>query len=449
MRRPLSIRLRLSLWYAAVLLAGFVLFSLLLWFAVRQGLIASVDHALDRRVQGAFELIEETSREGGGIPAIQDELGEYADSVPEGRLIRVTGPNGQLIFPIGAPAPLPTRGYRVLRRSASVFGRPYTITAAASLENTEDLLARLRWLMFLSIPITLAAAALGGYAISRQALSPVDSMTSEAAAIGIGNLSRRLAVPRTGDELERLASTWNHMLDRLESAVRQLTQFTADASHELRTPVALIRTTAELALRRPRTPEDYREALRQIVEESERTSRLVDDLLTLARADAGRTFLPAEPLDLTLLVRDVSQQAMILGAARRVEVHTETPIKPVTIQGNPPALRRLLFILLDNAIKYTPEDGTVTVSLRNDASPVLSVADTGIGIPPDALPHVFERFFRADPSRNRDFGGAGLGLAIARWIAERHNATITAESTPGLGSTFRVTFPAIVKSESS
>ncbi len=295
--------------------------------------------------------------------------------------------------------------------------------------------------MLLSIPITLIAAALGGYAISRQALSPVDAMTSEAAAIGIGNLSRRLVVPRTGDELERLASTWNHMLDRLESAVKQLTQFTADASHELRTPVALIRTTAELALRRPRTAEDYREALRQIVEESERTSRLVDDLLTLARADAGRALLSTEPLDLTLLVRDVCEQGMILGAARRVEVHTETPLTPVTVQGNPPALRRLLFILLDNAIKYTSEGGKVTVSLRGENPAVLSVADTGIGIPPDALPHVFERFFRADPSRNRDLGGAGLGLAIARWIAERHNATIAAESTPGLGSTFRVTFP--------
>ena len=440
MTRQLSIRLRLSLWYAAVLLAGFVLFSLLLWFAVRRGLIASVDQALDRRVQGAVELIEETSREGGGIPAIQDELGEYADSVPEGRLIRVTGPNGQRIFPIDAPAPLPTRGYRILRRSDYVLGRPYTIIAAASLESTEDLLARLRWLMLLSIPITLIAAALGGYAISRQALSPVDAMTSEAAAIGIGNLSRRLVVPRTGDELERLASTWNHMLDRLESAVKQLTQFTADASHELRTPVALIRTTAELALRRPRTADDYREALHQVVEESERTSRLVDDLLTLARADAGRALLSTEPLDLTLLVRDVCEQGMILGAARHVEVHTETPLKPVTVQGNPPALRRLLFILLDNAIKYTPEGGKVTVSLRNDASPVLSVADTGIGIPPEALPHVFERFFRADPSRNRDLGGAGLGLAIARWIAERHNATIAAESTPGAGSIFRVTF---------
>ena len=441
MTRQFSIRLRLSFWYAAVLLAGFVLFSLLLWFAVRQGLIASVDHTLDRRVQCAVELIEETSREGGGIPAIQDELGEYADSVPEGRLIRVTGPGGQRIFPMDAPAPLPTLGYRVLHRSDYVQGRRYSIVAAASLESTEDLLARLRWLMLLSIPVTLIAASLGGYAISRQALSPVDSMTTEAASIGIGNLSRRLLVPHTGDELERLASTWNHMLDRLESAVKQLIQFTADASHELRTPVALIRTTAEIALRRPRTPDDYREALRQIVEESERTSRLVDDLLTLARADAGRAYLATEPLDLTLLIHDVCEQSMILGAAHHVEVRAETPLKPVTIEGNPPALRRLLFILLDNAIKYTPEGGEVTVSLRGENPAVLSVADTGIGIAPDALPHVFERFFRADPSRNRDAGGAGLGLAIARWIAERHNATIAAESTPGAGSTFRVTFP--------
>ncbi len=440
MTRQVSIRLRLSLWYAAVLLAGFVLFSLLLWFAVRQGLVESVDQALDRRVQGAVELLNEVAREGGGIPAIRDELGEYADSVPEGRLIRVTGPDGQRLFPVDASAPLPRRGYRILHRSEYVLGRRYTIVAAASLESVEDLLARLRLLMLWSIPLTLVAASFGGYAISRQALSPVDSMTAEAAAIGIGNLSRRLVVPPTGDELARLAATWNRMLDRLESAVKRLTHFTADASHELRTPVALIRTTAELALRRPRTAEDYREALRQIVEESERTSHLVDDLLTLARADAGRTFLATEPLDLTLRVREVCEQGALLGSAHHVAVRAETPSKPVKVEGNPPALRRLLFILLDNAIKYTPEGGSVTVSVRGDAPAVLSVEDTGIGIPPDALPHVFERFFRADPSRNRGGGGTGLGLAIARWIAERHHATIEAESKPGAGSVFRVTF---------
>ncbi len=441
MTRYPSIRLRLSLWYTAVLLAGLVLFAVLLWFFVRRSMIASLDEALDRRVQGAVTVLEETMRETPNLSALREELGEYADSVPEGRLLRVMGPDGQRIFPVDPPQPVSRRGYRIRRRSDYVGGRRYDVVAAASLEGVEDLLASLRWLMLWSIPLTLVAASFGGYAISRRALGPVDAMTTAAATIGIGSLSSRLDVPPTGDELARLAATWNRMLERLETAVHQLTQFTADASHELRTPVALIRTTAELALRRPRTAEDYREALSQIVEESERTSRLVDDLLTLARADAGRAALPAEPLDLAPLVRDVCAQGALLAGARRVAVEAETPEAPVTVTGNPPALRRLLFILVDNAIKYTPEGGSVTVSLSRQSPAVVSVHDTGIGIPPDMLPHVFERFFRADPSRSRDAGGAGLGLAIAKWIADRHNATIEAESVVGAGSVFRVRFP--------
>src|SRR6202040_3732591 len=184
----------------------------------------------------------------------------------------------------------------------------------------------------------LLIAALGGYWISRRALAPVDEITQAARSIGIQNLSRRLTVPATGDELQRLSETWNDMLARLESAVKRLSQFTADASHELRTPIALIRTTAELTLRRERSPEKYRDALSEIVMESERTTRLVEDLLLLARADAGLPALPLVSLELTSLVRDICEQGQVLAEARQLQISTDLPDEPVFVKANDPAL---------------------------------------------------------------------------------------------------------------
>src|SRR5260370_30516145 len=203
---------------------------------------------------------------------------------------------------------------------------------------------------------------LGGYWISRRALAPVDEIALGARSIGIQNLCQRLSVPATGDELQRISETWNDMLARVESAVKRLSQFTADASHELRTPVALIRTTAELTLRRERSPDTYREALRQVVLESERTSRLVEDLLLLARADAGLPALSLELLELTPLVRDVCLQGQVLAEARQLQISTEAPEDPVYVEANDSALRRLLLLLLDNAVKYTPAGRGITVS---------------------------------------------------------------------------------------
>ncbi len=274
----------------------------------------------------------------------------------------------------------------------------------------------------------------------------MDELTRAAQSIGIQNLSERLSVPATGDELARLSETWNAMLARLEGAVKRLSQFTADASHELRTPIALIRTTAELTLRRERSSETYREALREIVAESDRTAKLIEDLLLLARADAGLPPLPLERLELRPLVQDVCEQGQVLAQARQLEISADVPDEPVYVEANDPALRRLLLLLLDNAVKYTPSGGRITVSLGRDATgATVAVSDSGIGIPESALPHVFERFYRVDESRSRDAGGAGLGLSIAKWLAERHNATLEAESVVGQGSTFRVRFRADIQ----
>ena len=296
----------------------------------------------------------------------------------------------------------------------------------------------LRW----AVPLFLLLSALGGCAISSRALKPVDDITRTAQSISIEDLSHRLDVPATGDELERLAATWNGMLERLETAVSQLRQFTADASHELRTPTAVIRTTAELALRRERPAAEYRQALRKVMAEAGRMTRLVEDLLTLARTDGNLDAPPVSPVDLPDLVRDVCQDYRVLSEAKQLQFDWAVPATHVAVNGSEPALRRLLVVLLDNAIKFTPAGGKVSVSLHEDSGAAwLEVADTGVGISESALPHIFDRFYRADPSRSRNAGGYGLGLSVAKWIADRHHAGIEVESTEDTGSVFRVSFP--------
>jgi heavy metal sensor kinase len=449
-----SIRARITLWYSLVLLAGLVLFGAGIWLAVSHGLKASLDEALREHANGVSTVLQSEFRP--EKPRhLEEELAEYAAATPGGNLMEVRDSQGRPLVtsktvamkatdsvPVFGVQVTPSGRYRTFHMIAFVNTEPYRILVATPLDATEATLTRVRTLMLWATPVVLFLASLGGYWISRRALAPVDAITREARYIGIRNLSQRLAIPATGDEIQRLAETWNGMLERLEAAVNRLSQFTADASHELRTPIALIRTTAELTLRRERLPETYREALRQVVQESERTAKLVDDLLLLARSDAGLPSLPLTRLELTPMVREICQQGQVLAQERHLEISTDIPDEPVYVEANDPALRRMLLLLLDNAVKYTPSGGRITVSVdRGPGGATLAVRDTGIGISETALPHIFERFYRVDESRNRDAGGTGLGLSIAKWIAERHHASLEAESVVGQGSVFRIRFP--------
>jgi heavy metal sensor kinase len=270
----------------------------------------------------------------------------------------------------------------------------------------------------------------------------VDQITREARSISAQNLSSRLAVPRSGDELQRLSETLNGMLARLEQAFRRITQFTADASHELRTPVALMRTRAEVALRRPRSEEEYRETLQQILQDLQRTSSLIENLMLLARADSGAEALQRTRINMVESVGEACLEGRTLAETNQISFLQELPESPLWIEGESNSLRRLFLILLDNAAKYTPARGRITVTLTSsDGCAVAEVRDTGIGIAAEDLPHIFERFFRADPARSRETGGAGLGLSIGKWIAEAHGGTISASSKPGEGSVFQVRIP--------
>ena len=446
-----SIRARLTAWYSVVLLAGLTLFGAGIWLVISHSLRASLDETLAEDAKGVTTVLQSETEP----DHLREELTEYASATPGGNLMEVRNSQGQQIVASKTVSMeqsdsasaygvqvRPSGQYRTFTTNVSVNAGQYRVLVATPMDTTEATLSRVRMLLLWSTPVVLLLASLGGYWISRRALAPVDEITRAARVIGIQSLSQRLAVPTSGDEIQRLSETWNGMLARLEAAVKRLSQFTADASHELRTPIALIRTTAELTLRRERSPETYREALRQVLLESERTTRLVEDLLLLARADAGLPSLPLERLELIPLVRDVCQQGQILAGARQLEISAEIPDEPVFVEANDPALRRMLLLLLDNAVKYTPSGGRIILSVdRGPAGATVAVSDTGIGIPETALPHVFERFYRVDESRNRDAGGTGLGLSIAKWIAERHHASLEAESVLGQGSVFRIRFP--------
>jgi heavy metal sensor kinase len=455
-----SIRFRLTIWYSAVLLLGLVLFGIFLWFAMGRELFGEIDVALQGRVHGLEEYLRIEAGE--HFPTLAEELHEFARSLPDYEM-EVRNESGSVVFGTGDSqavfSQLPhgrTEGdlkqsmewrgahYRILNRQVITDKGPYSISVAAQTDEVRGVLRRLGFLMLLGIPGVACLAAAGGYLLSRRALNPVRAMTDKARQIEVTNLSERLAAPKTGDEIQSLAETWNEMLARLETAVTKISQFTSDASHELRTPVAFIRTTAEVALRRSRSQTRYREALEQIEIESERMTGLLDHLLFLSRTESAPS-LPLESLDVRTAVQDAFAEIEPLAASRRIGLELDPYQDPMPVIGNESALRRMLLAILDNAVKYSCVGGSVTVSVAcADGHAHISIKDSGSGIPEQALPFIFDRFFRADPSRNRESGGYGLGLSIAQAIAHLHRGSIRAESAPDAGSVFHINLPLAV-----
>lgn len=332
----------------------------------------------------------------------------------------------------GAPVRVYTSTYRFA-------GRELTVGVSQSLAAQQRTLREARTALTVGVPLMLAAAVAGGYALARRGLRPVATMTWQAAHISAGTLHERLPVHDPGDEVGRLAAVFNDLLGRLEAAFDQQRRFVADASHELRTPVAIIAGEAELAIgREGRDAGELRAALAAIGQEAGRLQQIVADLFLLARADAGERPRAVEELYLADLVGEVTHAVWTLAARKAITV-AERVDGELPFRGDEALLRRLLLNLLDNAIKYTPEGGSVTVTAgRRGAEYVLEVTDTGPGIPPEQRERVFERFFRGA----RGGGGAGLGLAIARWIAEAHGGGLALARSGPEGSTFTVRLPA-------
>jgi two-component system OmpR family sensor kinase len=315
------------------------------------------------------------------------------------------------------------------------------VQVGISLENLYNTRRRFVLIMAAVFPLGLLLAGGGGWLLARRALRPVDHMTRAAQRISGEHLEERLQETGTGDELDRLAMTLNEMLSRLDDSFRQVRQFSADASHELQTPLTILKGEIEVALRSPRNPEEYRQVLFSSLEEIERISRLVEGLLLLARADSGVLRLDLKPIDLHQLVAGVSAQMQRQAADQGVSLQLDVP-EPVTVCGDRDHLTRLILNLIDNAIKYTPAGGRVTLSLRRDGGQaLLGVADTGIGLSAAEQARIFTRFYRAAQARSQRGGGAGLGLCIAQSIAEAHGGKIQVHSSPGQGSTFTAVLP--------
>jgi heavy metal sensor kinase len=320
----------------------------------------------------------------------------------------------------------------------------YIVVAGSSLEPTDEELEALRDTLAYVVPIALVLAGLGGWFLAHRSLAPVVAMAERARQIGGNDLSGRLPVANPRDELGRLAGTFNELLARLESAMKQQRQFMADASHELRTPVTTTRTAANVALQQHhRDEEEYRRTLQIIEQQAARLSRLVDDMFTLARADAGTYPVRMQPMYVDEVIEEVVAAARVLAATKQVEIRVEA-LTSASFVGDEELIRRLVANLLDNAVRHSPGGSAVCVELRSaDQGYQLVVADRGTGIPPDHQPHVFERFYRVEAARTRPSadGGAGLGLSLARWIAQVHGGDITLTDSSDQGSTFSVFLP--------
>jgi signal transduction histidine kinase len=308
-------------------------------------------------------------------------------------------------------------------------------------EPLRDILGSLReYALYISllIPVALILTTTVGYWMSRRALAPVEQIRKQAQAIDAADLTTRLKVPDSDDELSRLAQTLNAMLSKIEAGFRSVERFTADASHELRAPLALIITAGEVSLRRERSREQLAETLQKIVREAHHMSRLVENLLALARGDGQAPGAESVAVDLALLLRELCTELAPAAHAKGLELKATIPDNEVYAHGDTTDLRRLFLILIDNAIKYT-EAGSINLSLTsNNAHVDVIIRDTGIGIEQDALPHVFDRFWRADKVRSRSEGGAGLGLSLASQIVQRLGGTISVESVVARGSSFTV-----------
>jgi heavy metal sensor kinase len=329
---------------------------------------------------------------------------------------------------------------RVLTVPVMRGGRPVrVIRVGSSLRNVAETRTRFLLVMGGLLPVGLLLAGLGGWVLARRALSPVGRMADAARRISAERLAERVEETGAGDELDRLARTLNRMLSRLDEAFQQVRRFSADASHELQTPLTTLRGELEVALRSARSPEEYRETLKSALEEIERISRLVEGLLILARAESGALRMDRRPVDLAGLVEEVYWRLKVLADERSVELLMAVE-EPVAVSGDRDRLRRLLVNLVDNAVKYTGPRGRVRLSLARDGDRArIEVADTGRGIPGEALERIFQPFYRSEEVLSEQ--GSGLGLSIARSIALAHGGEVTVTSSPGEGSTFRVLLP--------
>ena len=446
-----SIKFRLTLWYLVAIAVLLLIFGTVAYLMLSYNLNQNLDNALRTRVT---ELRTTLAVEYGyAVFAAQpDELLLIYNA--DGALLQRFGPDiefanikGLVEHALAGESSFSTvanrDGQEMRLDAAPLAVDPGTRTAIIVGRSTKDIrnvLGVFRYILGVAGITVVILAGLGGWFLANWTLKPVDRITRTAQDIGESDLSRRIDVDND-DELGRLAATLNRMIERLEAAFNRQRQFTADASHELRTPLAVIQAEATLALSKERTEAEYRKSLELVSQEIAYMSSIIGKMLFLARSDAGKEPLNLEEVKINELLAEISADIEVL--AREKGIHFKLgPLENLTVNGDRVRLRLLLLNLLENAVRYTPAGGSISVAaVGKNGMAFIAINDTGIGIPAEHLPHIFERFYRVDKARSRADGGAGLGLAIARYFAELHGGRIEVESEVGKGSTFSVILP--------
>ena len=459
--RSHSLPFRITAWYVAFFSLLFLAFGAFFYGFLSRSLLNRLDGTLASQARTAAAMFGDEMEEEQG-DTFKAAQGVTVNLRIENRLailsgwqvLSSTGPifkreldaiRAHASVPDGQPLALPqlgNHGEHVVLDRATARGQTALVVAIADLDRVAADLAEVRRLLWIAMPLLMALAALGGYWLASRELAPVGWMAGQAREITGSNLHKRLQIGRASEELETLAASFNELLARLDQSFESMRRFVADASHELRTPLAIIHGEADLALAQERAPAEYRASLGVVLDESRRLSRLVEDLLNLARADAGHVKLRMEDFYVNDLLAECCRSVQPLAAARSIDLQCRAGGEDLPFRGDQGLLRRLMINLLDNAIRYTPPGGRVSASLAADGPHLrIAVTDTGCGIAPDAAPHIFDRFYRADRARSREDGGFGLGLAIVKWIAESHHGVVDLASQPGAGTTFTITLP--------
>ena len=462
-----SIRSRLTAWYVTLLAIILILFSVLLNYFLAKRLHESVDNSLtvsatvvatsatmrlgNSPLPGLNQLFEQFMNQGNlnkfyriydgsgnvgsrskNISASQFPLSQpaYADALE--------GKNSYETFTVGGQQPI-----RVITMPILFEGKLINLVqVGTSLEAVQETLRNLKIFLFTAVPSVLILAALFARFMARRALKPISRIIDTAREIGQGQeLSKRIPVLKIKDELGQLALTFNEMMNRLENSFAQMRQFSSDASHELRTPLTVLKGQNELILSKQRKPEEYQEVISSNLEEINYMSKVLEDLFVLSKSDENQVNLDYKPVDLRALVEEVCKHAEILAEEKNIKIIIAF-LEPIEIKGDEVRLRQMVWNVLQNGIKYTQQGGELKISLQNEGDfALLTIQDTGIGIPEEDLPLIFNRFYRVDKARTRDEGGSGLGLSICRQIAEAHKGKIVVESKLGVGTRFKIRLP--------
>lgn len=458
-----SIRSILTIWYSFLLLGAFILFAASTYFYLQHMLESQLDRNLVEEIQWIRDIVEverERFIQSASLLSlsedVEERLASHFAATPRKYTVLLTASSGDVLYrsetgvdrilPIPPMDKIPpeletiTAGGQKLR-VATRIASPFVLQVAYPVGSTATTLDHLLTIFAILVPVMLFVAFTSGWVMAGVILQPIDDIGSLAQQITARNLSRRIPARTVKDELGRLIDIMNAMIARFQTSFEDIRTFSMNVAHELKTPLAILKGESEIALSKSLTEEETKELITTYLEETSRMARIVDDLLLLAKADAGQAPIDVEPVDVQKMVEDLYEDAQLLASGKDLRIDLVCS-EPAVVSGDRLRLRQLFRILLTNAVQYTDAGGNIQLGCRRNGNRVVvSVEDTGIGIPPDSMEKIFERFYRVDQARTRAKGGSGLGLSIAKWIVDSHHGTIDVHSVPGKGSRFDVSLP--------